>query len=272
MPTIPPSPAPAEPHLARYAAESFGADPGRYDRTRPRYPRELADAIIAGSPGRDFLDVGIGTGLSASPFQAADCRVLGVEVDPRMAEFARERGFEVEVARFEEWDPDGRTFDAIIAGMTWHWVDPAAGAAKAAWLLRPDGRLAVFWNVGQPPTDLAHAFSDVYRRVLPDTPFASGPSDPVSAYERFFARASDGMRQVGAFTEPERWRFDWSQHYTKEQWLEQLPTFGGHSTFAPAKLDELLAGLGESIDATGGAFNMRYAAVAVTGSRRRDPE
>jgi SAM-dependent methyltransferase len=119
------------------------------------------ERIIAGSPGRDVLDVGIGTGVSARAFQTAGCRVLGVEVDSRMAEFARQRGFDVEVARFEDWDAAGRRFDAIIAGMTWHWIDPAAGARKAAGLLRPDGRLAVFWNIGQPPPDLAGAFSDV---------------------------------------------------------------------------------------------------------------
>jgi hypothetical protein len=44
--------------------------------------------------------------------------VLGVEVDKRMAEFARREGFDVEVAAFEDWDAAGRTFDAIIAGMT----------------------------------------------------------------------------------------------------------------------------------------------------------
>jgi SAM-dependent methyltransferase len=270
MPTIPSSPSPPQPHRARRLAESFGADPERYDRTRPRYPPNLVEAIISGSPGRDVLDVGIGTGVSARPFQAAGCRVLGVEVDMRMAEFARRRGFDVEVANFEGWDPAGRRFDAIIAGMSWHWVDPAAGATKAAGLLRPDGRLAVFWNVGQPPPDLARAFSEVYRRVLPATPFAATPSDPLAAYERLFTKVADEIQQVGAFSEPERWRFDWEERYTKDQWLEQVPTFGGHSQFPPRKLDELLAGIGATIDAIGGSFTMRYAAVAVTASRRRD--
>lgn len=66
-----------------------------------------------------MLDVGIGTGVSARPFQTAGCEVLGIEVDPRMADFARKRGFSVEIAKFEDWDPAGRTFAAIIAGMTW---------------------------------------------------------------------------------------------------------------------------------------------------------
>jgi hypothetical protein len=110
--------------------------------------------------------------------------------------------------------------------------------------------LAVFWNVGQPPAALARAFLKVYRRVLPGTPFASSPSDPLAAYASFFAKAADEIRHVGTFSEPERWQFDWDQHYTKEQWLEQVPPFGGHSQFPRAKLDELLAGLGAAIDAT----------------------
>jgi SAM-dependent methyltransferase len=271
MPTIAPRPvrpSSPQPHRARQAAESFGADPERYDRTRPRYPQVLVNRIIAASPGPDVLDVGIGTGVAARPFLAGGCRVLGVEVDPRMAEFATQYGFDVEVAKFEEWDPAGRRFDAIIAGMTWHWVDPVAGATKAAGLLRPGGRLAVFWNVQQPPPELAQAFADVYRRVLPDTPFAGGPS-PRDAYERILATAGDGIRAAGAFTEPERWRIDWTRSYTKDEWLEQVPTFGGHSRFPAAKLEELLAGIGAGIDALGGSFTMAYTTVAVTATIQR---
>jgi len=39
-------------HLWRGMAESFGVDPERYDRARPRYPDDLIAAIVAGSPGR----------------------------------------------------------------------------------------------------------------------------------------------------------------------------------------------------------------------------
>jgi SAM-dependent methyltransferase len=271
MPTIPSSPSLSEPHRARHAAESFGADPDRYDRTRPGYPKELVERIITVSPGREILDVGVGTGVSARPFREAGCRVLGVEVDARMAEFARRRGYEVEVAKFEDWDPAGRRFDAIIAGTTWHWIDPTVGTAKAAELLRPDGRLALFWNVGQPPPDLAYAFSEIYRRVLPGTPFASASSNAVAAYERMIvARTAGEIRRVGTFGEPEQWRFDFEQCYTKDQWLEQVPTFGGHSQFPATKLDQLLAASGAAIDAIGGSFTMRYATVAVTARRGPD--
>jgi len=136
-------------------AQSFGVDPERYDQTRPGYPDAMVQAIVAASPGPDVLDVGIGTGIAARQFQAAGCRVLGVEPDARMAAFARRSGLEVETTTFEAWDPAGRAFDAVVSGQTWHWVDPTAGAAKGAEALAPGGRLAVFWNVDQPPPELA---------------------------------------------------------------------------------------------------------------------
>jgi SAM-dependent methyltransferase len=90
------------PHRAREVAESFGSDPERYDRARPRYPEAMVDAITAASPGPGFVDVGIGTGIAARQFEQAGCDVLGVEVDERMAEFARScHGLAVEVASFD---------------------------------------------------------------------------------------------------------------------------------------------------------------------------
>src|SRR3984957_20186297 len=102
-------------HVHREVAEGFGADAGRYDRARPSYPAGLVERIVAASPGRDVVDVGCGPGISSRLFQAAGCRVLGVEPDPRMAEQARQGGTEVEVAKFEDWDQAGRVFDAVIA-------------------------------------------------------------------------------------------------------------------------------------------------------------
>ncbi|MGA2008968.1 MAG: class I SAM-dependent methyltransferase [Solirubrobacteraceae bacterium] len=261
----------SESHHARQLAESFGSDAARYDRTRPRYPRAMVDAIFAAAPAAPaapaVLDVGIGTGIAARPFRAAGCGVLGVDPDARMAEFARRRGFEVEVARFEDWDPAGRTFDVVIAGQTWHWVDPVAGAAKAAAVLRPGGRLAVFWNVFEFPGDLGAAVNAVYARVLPDSPFSGGTAGGLAAYAAQDAKAADGIRAAAAFGEPERLRFEWERRYSRDEWLAQVPTSGGHRRFPPGRLEDLLAGIGAAIDARGGSFTMRYISVVVTAAR-----
>ncbi|MCK9898408.1 class I SAM-dependent methyltransferase, partial [Frankia sp. AgB32] len=144
----------AQPHQARHIAESFGSDPERYDRARPRYPDAMVRRIAAAAPGPDLLAVGCGTGIDARQFQGVGCRVLGIDPDPRMAAFARRGGLDVEVATFEDWNSAGRTFDGVVAGQSWHWIDPTAGAARAAEVLRPGGRLAVYWNVFDPAPDI----------------------------------------------------------------------------------------------------------------------
>ncbi|MGH3188897.1 MAG: class I SAM-dependent methyltransferase [Streptosporangiaceae bacterium] len=274
MPTIPSQPAPSSPsetresHQVREVAESFGLEAERYNRARPSYPHALVERIVAVSPGVDVLDVGCGTGITGRLFQAAGCRVLGVDTDERMAGLARRSGVEAEVATFESWDPAGRAFDAVIAGQAWHWVDPVAGAAKAAQVLRPGGRLAVFWNAFGFPPELGAAFAAVYQRVIPDSPVSRRGLTGRNAYQMMCDKAAGGMRQAGGFGEPEQWQFDWDRPYTRAEWLDAVPTFGGHSLLPADVREELLAGIGAAIDVAGGGFTMHYATMAVTAQRR----
>jgi SAM-dependent methyltransferase len=255
----------SEPHQARDVAESFGVDAARYDRSRPRYPDAMIDAIVTGSPGRDVLDVGIGTGILARQLRAAGCTVLGVEPDARMAEFARGTGFAVEVAKIEDWAPAGRHFDTVVSGQAWHWVDPVAGAAKAAEALRPGGRLAVCWNASQPPAELEKAFGAVYRDVLPDSPFTRlSPGSTETVYQSMCDKASDGIRRSGAFAEPQRWTYEWDLSYTRDEWLEMSATTGVTTRLPQDVLDRVLAGLGAAIDAAGGTLLCHYTTVVVT--------
>jgi SAM-dependent methyltransferase len=249
-------------------AESFGADPERYDRSRPRYPDAVMARIMAASPGVDVLDVGCGTGIAGRQFQAAGCRVLGVEPDARMAELARRGGLEVEVAAFEDWDPAGRTFDALIVAQSWHWVDPAAGAAKAAAFLRGAGRLAIFRNDHQPPADLTAAFATASRRVLPEALAARLQSrPPADGSSALSAKAGGGIRQAGAFDEPEEWRFESERLCTRDEWLDELPTQGFYTRLEPEQLHQLLTDTGAAIDAAGGSFTMRYTTTVITAAR-----
>jgi len=277
MSSAPPNPAPSsvpELHRHRQVAESFGEDAERYDRTRPPYPDALVNRIIAASPGRDVLDVGCGTGIEARQFRAAGCTVLGVEPDGRMAEFARRSGVGVEVATFEAWDPAGRDFDAVIAGTAWHWVDPVAGAAKAASVLRRDGLLAPFHHVFQAPPEVTEALASVYRQVVPDSPVnlpGQSARSNLDLYQPLFAKIADAMRAAGEFSEPEQWRFDWECTYSRDEWLDQLPTLGSLTQLPPDKLAQVQEGVGAAIDAMGGGFTMRYTTVAVTATRGTDP-
>jgi hypothetical protein len=147
-------------------------------------------------------------------------------------------------------------------------VDPVAGAAKAARVLRPGGVLAPFSHVFQPPPEVIDAFVEAYRRVVPDSPFNLQASrQTLDAYQTFLTRVADAIRGVGGFGDPSQWRFDWTRDYTREEWLDQLPTTGGMTGLPPDKRAEVLASVGAAIDALGGGFTMRYATVAVTATR-----
>ena len=193
--------------------------------------------------------------------------MLGVDVDPRMAELARRDGTEVEVAAFESWDPAGRTFDTVVSGQTWHWLDATEAATVAARALRPDGRLAVFWNVPEMPPEITRAMAAAYERVAPDAPFRL-EGRAVDAYQALLTQAADGIRAAGDFDAPEQWRHDWEHTYTRDAWLDQMPTHGALTRLAPEQVREVLADVGTAIDAMGGTFTVPYATLTVTAVRR----
>lgn len=267
-----PSPEPRDGDVAYRHPElagSFGADADRYDRARPRYPAALVDAVAERLPGPEILDVGMGTGIAAEPFRERGFTVLGVEVDPQMASLARAKGFEVEEARFEEWDPAGRAFDGVIAGQTWHWIDPTAGAVNAARALRPGGRLAMFWNLGLPDPEIAARFADIFASLgtgLPFNPWAVGAAtDP---YGAIIERAAVALRGTGVFGDVERLSFSWRSTLVRDAWLEQVSTAGGINRLPADTLATLLRRMGEEIDERGGAIEIGWTTVAAITERR----
>src|ERR1700722_17555376 len=54
-------------------------------------------------------------------------------------------------------------------------------------------------------------------------------------------------------------------------WRSVSVAWARMGTEVPAKLEELLAGIGAAIDAVGGSFTMRYTTVAVTAARPAPP-
>lgn len=251
-------------HDDRRRAEGFGAIAAIYDRARPSYPAALVDWLLAGG-ARAVLDVGCGTGIAAALFAARGCRVLGVEVDERMAAVARAKGLEVEVARFEQWRDRGRRFDLLTCAQAWHWIEPRAGTERAAAVLRAGGRIALFWNFGEPAGALRARLDAVYEQFAPelDTHAAlRGQSD-----RRVREAAASLRASQPHFGEPDVLRFPWQHSWTTRGWLEHLSTHSDHLTLAPARRERLLAEVERAIDAGGGEVPMHYEAVLVTARR-----
>lgn len=237
-------------------ARSFGEDAEGYDRARPSYPEALIDELAGGHPGR-VLDVGCGTAKAGRLFVARGCQVTGVEHDARMAVVARRYGLDVIVSPFESWDPNGATYDLVISGQAWHWIDQTTGPAKVAGVLAPDGRVGLFWNHGTHDPDVQATFDEIYDRVLPST----RPNHPAGTQGHDRRREADErfLPALGrVFGRVESSTFAWEATYTTDQWLDVLPTHSGHRLLPAEVRQRLLDALGEAIDGWGGRLFVHY--------------
>lgn len=260
------------PQVDRERAKLFGREAERYDRSRPSYPARLIDNVVGSSPtSLSVLDVGTGTGIAARLMADRGAHVLGVELNTGMAEIAERHGVRTEVAAFEEWDPSGRTFDRVTAAQAWHWLDLVASSEKAASLLRPGGRLCIFWSAAHHPDDLADALLAAYQRVMPpDAPplvigYAANRSTDPTADDSV---VTDALRACDELAEPHLTSFPWGRRYSADQWLEQLLSHSDHAALTPETRQHLFNEIGTTIDRFGGTFEMTYVTTLISADRK----
>ena len=250
----------------RRRAESFGPSAELYDAARPTYPDELIEWLSESGPGV-AADVGCGTGRVARLLADAGWRVVGVEVDERMADVARSHGIDVDVSSFERWEPEDR-FDLIASGQAWHWIDPDVGYRRAAELLRPGGRLALFWNSYRYDIPTQAVLEETLDRHAPalltdSVPF--GTSSPDHA-----ALDAEAMRRSSPwFEEPEFRSFAHGRMQSTDEWLADMRTHSPMAMLDPAVRVALLDDLRSSLAGlNGGHLHVEYETRA-TAARRR---
>ncbi|MBN9618804.1 MAG: methyltransferase domain-containing protein, partial [Actinobacteria bacterium] len=245
-------------HQLRDRAESFGTAAADYDRYRPTYPDALVDDLVARHPA-SVLDVGCGTGKAGRLLAARGLDVLGVEIDARMAEVARSHGLPVEVGAFEAWDDAGRTFDLIVSGQAWHWVDPALAVPKAARLLNPGGALVVFWNYDDVDEPAQRVIDAVYAQHVPE--FADIVAAGASRREdrSYF----DDLRTNGSFASIDAHTYPWTRSTPLDVWIGRVATQSNHLLLAPERLAALrtalyagLSPLGPDVHTHGGTYTI----------------
>ncbi len=255
----------------RERARLFDRQAERYDRSRPAYPDALIDEVVGVRPGRlSVLDVACGTGIASRQIRDRGTRVFGVELNAGMAAIARRHGIPTEVTAFETWDAAGRTFDIVTCAQAWHWLEPHASLEKVASVLEHGGRLCLFWNVGRYPDDLGDALQSGYSRALPQRHelvigcAAKRSGDPTIA----FNSVADGLRACDTLAAPQIKSFPWSRTYTRDQWLDELQTHSDHAALPAEERHTLLDEIGKTIDDFGGAFDMAYAAILISATRK----
>jgi SAM-dependent methyltransferase len=122
-----------------------------YDRARPGYPPEaVAFALepVRDRPDLTALDVGAGTGKLTRMLCAAGVPTVAVEPAPGMLKVLKHVVSRAGVLAGSAEDlplPDG-SVDLVAVGQAFHWFDLDRALPELARVLRPGGRLALFYN------------------------------------------------------------------------------------------------------------------------------
>jgi ubiquinone/menaquinone biosynthesis C-methylase UbiE len=121
-----------------------------YEASRLGYPGdivEFAAATAAVGAGSAVLEVGCGTGQLTESLAGYGFRLTAIDIGPSMVAAARRRrggpGLSFQVSSFEDFAAADASFDLIVSGSAFHWVDPEVRLRKPARLLRPGGWLAL---------------------------------------------------------------------------------------------------------------------------------
>ena len=174
----------------------------------------------------------------------------------------------VEVSGFEAWPRDEPDFDLLCAGQAWHWIDPTVGVPKAARLLRPGGRLALFWNSYRYDERVLAVLVDAFQRHAPEELKDSvllGTADPAH-----LAPHDDVIRSAGdVFGPPEARVFDQERERTVAEWIDEAATTSSIALLAPEITVPLFAEISERLTSiTGGRFVTAHPTQVITAVRR----
>lgn len=224
--------------------------------------------------GSRILEIGSGTGLATVPLAESGYQVLAVELGAELAGIVRRRlaaypDVEVVVTGFEDWPLPEEPFDAVVSATAFHWIDPEVRVTKAAQALRPGGSLAIIETRRVPVGD-EQLLADLWRCSERFDPTARPPRE-LTADEPPETLAE--LEGSGLFDLVASRRYDWTQDYKTDDYVDLLMTFSNVLALEPQAQTGLLGCMADVIDGRlGGHIGeqiVNHLVVARTSNRRR---
>jgi SAM-dependent methyltransferase len=220
-------------------------------------------------PGSSVLEIGPGTGQATRHLAAQGLEVLAVELgaglaDRARANFAHASNVEVVTSAFESWDPGGRTFDAVFACNSFHWVDPSARFVKSASVLPPGGRLVLVATPWAIPLD-ADSF---WWEVQAEYEACGGEFlDPASLHPDRLPDMSGAVRASGLFADPVVVRHPFTVTFSAEDYAANLSTQSGIKRFPEPARSDLIRRIRRRINKRGGQLTTHLVAITIVAQK-----
>ena len=241
------------------AAKIFNMQAQTYTRVRPGYPKAVYDAVAQCKtlvPSSAILEIGAGQGVATEEIAKYwHPHIDALEPGANLANILKSRmaGYhkiQVYESEFEEYQTDGKQYDAIFSATVFHWLDKALKYAKAYELLKPDGILVLYWNnYGLQDRGLQRKIDAVYRQYG----CQRGGNKSAEEYTRAKIEAlRHEIVESSLFTILRHEEMVHVLKYTAEQYIGLLRTFSDHTVEKIPNIEDMLSAIhgtiGDSID------------------------
>ncbi|MCL2872792.1 MAG: class I SAM-dependent methyltransferase [Betaproteobacteria bacterium] len=200
--------------MALNSTQRFSDRVANYVRYRPGYPAELVTFLheTCGVPVRaKIADIGAGTGISSKLLLDAGHPVIAVEPNDAMRQAADQwlsgyPNYSSVAAPAEQTTLPDASVDLVAAAQAFHWFDREKVRGEFARILRPDGLVALFWNIRLlDGSDFLRGYETLLRTYGVDySAVAERYSDDADMQAWFGA----GLRHIGHFHYVQKLDFD----------------------------------------------------------------
>ena len=248
---------------------TFNTNALNYDRYRPAYAEALFDDVIRFSelgPGKEALEIGIGTGQATLPFLQTGCRLAAVEIGDRLARFSADKfaafdNFRVINQDFEGVQLEESTYDLVYSASAFHWIPQEEGIPKVRRLLRGGGVFAWFSIHPFPAPEHTHigdALQEVYGRYSPFFGERRPPRAPQARrqqIEEMRSVRSAAFRKYGFVDVNDRLYFG-RRTFDAGGYVALLGTYSDHIAMPEESRTPFMKEIAETIDRCGGEFTL----------------
>lgn len=242
-------------------AQTFNQIAQLYDAARPSYPAELIEDVISLaqlSADAKILEIGTGTAKATLPFAQRGYTLHGLEPGNQLATVAAANlrpypKVTIETVTFEDWSLQPATYDLVMSAQAFHWIDPEVGYPKIAQALKPEGSVALIWNIAvETDTAIAQQLDEIY---------ADYADWRITPFEQRQKEREQALIASQCFAQPAIKRYFWSQRYTTQQYLDLTSTQSDYLVQPKAKQRGLLDAIAIAINNSGGFIVRPYVSV-----------
>ncbi len=226
----------------------YGSVTKIYDRVRPKYGAEFINRVIKAaeipSNGK-ILEIGCGPGTATIELAKKGLSLVCLEPSIDACNLARHNlanypNVEIINTNFEEWEPEDRKFDAILAATSWHWVSPETKHIKSSAMLENEGKLILLWNTGmQPSPEIFQSLIEPLTKYMPALAQYKDRDTQLNEISVFRRAAVES----GLFSELDEECQSTEVNYSIDDYLQLLTTYSPCIALSSTDREQLLTDL-----------------------------